>query len=532
VARDAAGNRATSAPVSVTVFNDTTPPTVAITSPGPGATVSGAITVTASATDAGGVTVVQVLVDGRELARDFASPYQAAWDTRTVGNGEHTLQARAQDTAGNIGDSPVVRVNVANTAPPPPPPPPPPPSGQTRFEETAATLAPAGAWSELTSASAEVPLSGGRAVFTDTARATATFTFTGTGVSWLGLRCETCGIASVRLDGTQATVDTFAPRPRSAGVVFQRSGLAPGSHTLVIEVTGDRNPSSGGMFIVVDAFEVTGDGGAPPPPPSTTVTRFQETHPSIQYSPEWLHGRTSRQWSGGTASATAVGGQRATFTFTGPSVSWIGFKSREAGIARVSLDGIVRAEALDLYSPTEEVRLPVFTATGLGNTTHTLTIEVTGTKNPAAINFFIVVDAFDVPAPSVTRVQETDAAIRYEPTGAWVRDPDPGKTWSQGAAMTSSSGGARATFTFTGTSVGWVGIRHSAGGLASVFLDGVFQREVDFFRPGPDVDRQAEVWRSPELESGSHTLTIEVTGRSNPASVGREIAVDAFDVTR
>src|SRR5206468_5026677 len=40
VARDAAGNRTTSALVTVTVFNDTTPPTVSITSPASGDTVS------------------------------------------------------------------------------------------------------------------------------------------------------------------------------------------------------------------------------------------------------------------------------------------------------------------------------------------------------------------------------------------------------------------------------------------------------------------------------------------------------------
>ena len=33
--------------------------------------------------------------------------------------------------------------------------------------------------------------------------------------------------------------------------------LAPGSHTLVIEVTGTATASSGNTFVVVDAFDVT-----------------------------------------------------------------------------------------------------------------------------------------------------------------------------------------------------------------------------------------------------------------------------------
>src|SRR4029453_8639147 len=54
LARDAAGNTNTSTPVSVTVNNpaDTTPPTVSITAPVSGATVSGlAVTVSATASD-------------------------------------------------------------------------------------------------------------------------------------------------------------------------------------------------------------------------------------------------------------------------------------------------------------------------------------------------------------------------------------------------------------------------------------------------------------------------------------------------
>jgi len=39
--------------------------------------------------------------------------------------------------------------------------------------------------------------------------------------------------------------------------VFKLEGLAAGSHTLAIEVTGSKNPVSLGAFIMVDAFDVT-----------------------------------------------------------------------------------------------------------------------------------------------------------------------------------------------------------------------------------------------------------------------------------
>lgn len=170
-------------------------------------------------------------------------------------DGTHTLTAQAWDTTGNGATSAPVRVTVANgvlglTA------------LRTRSEETAGTRAPSGAWYEATSAGSGVALSGGRAVFAQLAGASATFTFTGTGVRWIGVPCEICGTADVWIDGTRVTmVDTYAPaRPAASTTIFTSPALAAGSHTLVIAVTGDRNGSSGGAFVVVDAFDVVLDG--------------------------------------------------------------------------------------------------------------------------------------------------------------------------------------------------------------------------------------------------------------------------------
>jgi len=120
VARDAAGNTATSAPVSVTVRNDKTPPTVTITSPTNGSLVSGTISVSADASDNVGVAGVQFKLDGAPLgAEDTSAPYSVPWDTTTATNGSHTLTAVARDAAGNTATSAPVAVTVANLAPPP-----------------------------------------------------------------------------------------------------------------------------------------------------------------------------------------------------------------------------------------------------------------------------------------------------------------------------------------------------------------------------------------------------------------------------
>src|SRR4029079_9910975 len=93
VARDAAGNTATSSAISVTVDNSA--PTASITAPTNGATVSGtAVTVSANASDNVGVVGVQFKLDGANLnAEDTSSPYSISWNTTLTTNGTHTLTA-------------------------------------------------------------------------------------------------------------------------------------------------------------------------------------------------------------------------------------------------------------------------------------------------------------------------------------------------------------------------------------------------------------------------------------------------------
>src|SRR5205807_2129417 len=96
-AQDAAGNvSAASNEASAAATADTQPPTVSLTAPAGGSTVSGTVTVSADASDNVGVVGVQFLLDGVNLgAEDTVSPYSVSWDTSGVSNGTHTLTARA-----------------------------------------------------------------------------------------------------------------------------------------------------------------------------------------------------------------------------------------------------------------------------------------------------------------------------------------------------------------------------------------------------------------------------------------------------
>jgi len=93
-----------------------TSPTVSITNPSNGATVSSTVNVTADASDDNGVTQVEFFVDGNSIGVDTTAPYQATWDTTAYIDGSHSVSATATDTIGQTGSN-AVGVTVQNTVP-------------------------------------------------------------------------------------------------------------------------------------------------------------------------------------------------------------------------------------------------------------------------------------------------------------------------------------------------------------------------------------------------------------------------------
>jgi len=94
------------------------PPTVSITSPADGATVSGTVTgISATATDPGsGIVTVELFVDGRSIGASTGSGTctAPALDTTLYANGAHAVGAKATNAAGLTACSSVI-VTFNNT---------------------------------------------------------------------------------------------------------------------------------------------------------------------------------------------------------------------------------------------------------------------------------------------------------------------------------------------------------------------------------------------------------------------------------
>jgi hypothetical protein len=388
-----------------------------------------------------------VIVAGTTDQTDLqtVNPYQATHaDAGTTESNFGTLRRRTDAFLTRITDGPTPRPTVPpRTTPTPTPtatgtaaptatPTPRPTGGPTatptpapsvvRYEDTAAQVAYTGTWftngSSLHSAS--------NAHLSVDAGSRATLTFTGTAVSLIGYQDEWSGIGRVLLDGAQVgTVDFYRTPQRAQAVLYSTTGLAAGTHTLAIEVTGTRNPASGGNGIWIDAFDVASGGSGTPtatptpapratmtPSPTATpsptgtptprgtpppVTRYEDTHPAVVYvigEGNWFT-NTAAVHSGGTAHAAIDPGNRVTFTFSGTAVRVIGYQDEWSGLGRVLIDGVLNGTA-DFYHAPARPQTVVYTASGLPAGTHTITVEVTSTHSPGSSSDWIWIDAFDV----------------------------------------------------------------------------------------------------------------------------------------
>lgn len=115
VAYDSSGNRGVDDDTQVVVTGgrvDSLPPTVNLTAPANGVQVTGAVTLTAEASDDIGVARVEFFVDGAKVAVDTEAPFSAAWDSTQAPEGVHRLSARAFDAAGNLGFDDDTQVTV------------------------------------------------------------------------------------------------------------------------------------------------------------------------------------------------------------------------------------------------------------------------------------------------------------------------------------------------------------------------------------------------------------------------------------
>ncbi|RJX22064.1 MAG: hypothetical protein C4570_01785 [Ammonifex sp.] len=359
-------------------------------------------------------------------------------------------------------------------------------------ENTRETINYSSAWNAVSDTNA----TDGRYRISDMQNAKATFGFTGDNIVWVTAKGPSYGKAEVFIDGVSKGVFDLYNATQVWQHLISFTGLASGSHTIAIVALRQKNASSTGYGVVVDAFRVMKDN----------------TDPAVSYSGTW-NTASSPAWYNGSMKYSGQAGATATFTFNGQGVAWFTGKGPVRGIATLYLDGVYKGY-VDLYAPTYSVGVGK-TFLGLANATHTLKIVVTGQKNPAATGNTIPVDAFAV------YTEDNNPSIAY--SAAWYRRD--ASAWTNGNMHYSESANAKATYVFAGNSITWLTGKGPSRGIARVYIDGVDKGTVDLY--APNWLAQVPVTYT-GLFYGLHTIEIVNTGTKNPSSTGYQIIVDAF----
>ena len=92
--------------------NDTSKPTVSLTSSSINVTAPGSITLTATASDDTGVTNVEFFEASTKLGEKSTAPYELSVNLTAANNGSKTFTAKASDAAGNNATSSAVTVTI------------------------------------------------------------------------------------------------------------------------------------------------------------------------------------------------------------------------------------------------------------------------------------------------------------------------------------------------------------------------------------------------------------------------------------
>ena len=277
------------------------------------------------------------------------------------------------------------------------------------------------------------------------------------------------------------------------------------------------------VLLVLSAAQVLAQG---------STRRIEQNDPSVTYSGNW-YSNSNASNTGGLAALTNTGGARATITFTGTGISWIGVMDGWSGLATVYLDG--QMKVIDTYAAVTRYQQVIYSAMGLSAGPHTLAIEVTHERGNNTQGSWVWIDAFEIENGSgipggitatTGRIEENNPALIL--TGRWYANNNP--AYSGGSSALAMDAGSRVTINFTGTGISWIAYRDEWSGIARVYLDGEMKTSIDTYL-APSQAR-AVLYNVGGLAPGTHSLIIEATGTRNASSKGSWVWVDAFDVVQ
>jgi hypothetical protein len=181
------------------------------------------------------------------------------------------------------------------------------------------------------------------------------YTFTGVGIEYIAEKSVYQGDVDIYIDGVfQQTVSCYSTTWQCQQVVFYKTGLSSGSHTI-------KCVKKNGGFMLLDALRYI-------VPPVT----INDADAGITYNGSWVY-ESNRPYTDYQLDThyTSVNGDYFEYTFTGTSMEYITEKSVYQGDIDIYIDGVFQ-QTVSCYSTTWLCQQVMFYKTGLSSGSHTI----------------------------------------------------------------------------------------------------------------------------------------------------------------
>jgi hypothetical protein len=279
------------------------------------------------------------------------------------------------------------------------------------------------------------------------------------------------------------------------------------------------------------------------PAPSTKVN---DTDPSILYSKgnsstqDWQYFHPSQEdylqdehSSHFVRSGGAITGAGVVVNFNGTSITWIGKKGPEYGMASYSIDGGA-PQTVDNYNSTKINQNSNVTVSGLSADSHVLSISLLDKKQTASTDYWQTIDAFNIQGSTLSPTQATTAGFdsaELKFSGTWDGGRVSDGSDLSGGHYWSKATNASVSWTFVGSLVEVFGRPDYEDGYMDVYIDtdpNPVASVNGHFGSVDDDSLNSYMLFAKKLAPGQHTIKLVVAGRHDATARDNYVQIDEF----
>lgn len=182
---------------------------------------------------------------------------------------------------------------------------------------------------------------------------------------------------------------TFAKKEVWREIVFHLSAIDTLSEYELLFTLKKKTGATPVLKEVIDNTAITySPASTVTNPAPEIITTWNHFSGNVAPNPAWLNTFVLK-----TGSFSKISGSTAVIKFNGNKIELLGEKTDNKGKATFKIDSGPESAEVDLYAATGTNNSQViFEAKDLPDGQHTLTVKVTGTKNPASSGFYVLID--------------------------------------------------------------------------------------------------------------------------------------------